>query len=68
MNGENAVWIKASKSDATGDCVEMRGLDHTVLVRDSKNADTGVLSLGSAGFAAWLSAAKDGEFDRLLDS
>ncbi|GLY19723.1 hypothetical protein Kisp01_67370 [Kineosporia sp. NBRC 101677] len=68
MNGDKAVWIKASKSDATGNCVEMCGLHHTVLVRDSKNASTGVLKLGSAGFAAWLSAAKDGEFDRLLGS
>ncbi|MBT0770279.1 DUF397 domain-containing protein [Kineosporia sp. J2-2] len=66
MSSEEAVWVKASKSDATGDCVEMCGLAGTVRVRDSKKPATGVLEVDASGFAAWLKAARAGEFDGLL--
>ena len=59
-------WVKASKSNTTGDCVEMRGHDDAVEVRDTKAMGTGpILSFASKEFAAWVEAAKRGEFDHL---
>jgi len=59
-------WIKASRSGATGDCVEMRRNGTTIEVRDTKDAGTGpTLRFTSAEWSAWLDGAKNGEFDHL---
>jgi hypothetical protein len=66
MNGKAAAWVKASKSDATGNCVELRRDASSVQVRDSKNPDGGVLAFSPVEMAAWLAGAKGGEFDGLI--
>ena len=59
-------WIKASRSNSEGACVEMRRQGERVEVRDSKADGTGpTLSFTSAEWAAWLDGAKRGEFDHL---
>jgi hypothetical protein len=59
-------WIKASKSNTNGSCVEMRRSDESVEVRDSKLGHASpVHRFSSGGFAAWIEAAKRGEFDQL---
>jgi hypothetical protein len=58
-------WIKASASSGAGQCVEMRRVDGTVDVRDSKNPSGPSLHFTSDEFAAWLDGAKKGEFDHL---
>lgn len=59
-------WIKASRSADQGACVEMAASGDTVLVRDSKDPGGPVLRYTKSEFAAWIDAAKDGEFDALL--
>lgn len=59
-------WIKAQRSNGSGNCVEMRQHDQRVQVRDTKDHGTGpMLGFTKAEFAAWLDGAKKGEFDHL---
>lgn len=59
-------WIKASRSNQSGDCVEMRRDGQAVQVRDTKDNGAGpILNLTTSEFAAWLDGAKRGEFDDL---
>ncbi|RKT87767.1 protein of unknown function [Saccharopolyspora antimicrobica] len=52
-------WFKSSKSAAASDnCVEVRLLDSTVRVRDSKAPDDGVLSFGSGAWGSFLASLK----------
>ena len=60
-------WIKASRSDEQGSCVEQRCNDGMIEVRDSKDRSGPVLRFTRDEFAAWLSGARTGEFDHLLD-
>jgi hypothetical protein len=60
-------WIKASASNDEGTCVEQRGADGWVEVRDTKDRSGPVLRFRRAEFAAWLDGARRGEFDHLLD-
>lgn len=69
MNRSDSPWVKASSSDANGNCVELRRHQGTVQVRDTKDAGTGpVLNLSPAEMAAWLDGARKGEFNRLASS
>jgi hypothetical protein len=58
-------WIKASASDQSGSCVEVRALtDGTRQVRDTKDHGQGpVLTFTAAEWIAFLDGAKAGEFD-----
>jgi Domain of unknown function (DUF397) len=59
-------WRKATASDQANSCVEMRRHNGMIEVRDTKAHGTGpILSFTSTEVAAWLSGAKDGEFDDL---
>jgi Domain of unknown function (DUF397) len=59
-------WVKASKSNDEGSCVEQRRHDGMIEVRDTKDNGTGpILRFTEAEFAAWLDGAKLGEFDHL---
>jgi hypothetical protein len=60
-------WIKATKSADNNTCVEMRQHDGTVQLRDSKDTTGPTLDVTKSGFASWLDAAKNGEFDHLAD-
>ncbi len=58
-------WIKASRSAADNQCVEMRRQGAVIEVRDSKHPDGPTLGYTPSEFAAWLDGAKKGEFDHL---
>jgi hypothetical protein len=59
-------WIKASRSDDQGNCVEQRLHGGLVEVRDTKDGGAGpTLRFTGAEFAAWLDGARRGEFDHL---
>jgi hypothetical protein len=60
-------WIKATKSNGGGDCVQMRRNGTAIEVRDSKHGEDGpVLSFTKKEFDAWLDGANNGEFSHLL--
>lgn len=60
-------WRKSRRSGALGNCVEVAALaDGEVAVRHSQRPDGPVLVYTRAEMAAFLSGAKDGEFDDLV--
>ncbi len=59
----DGVWRKSSRSGGEGNCVEVAGSADTVGVRDSKDRQGPVLSFDSAGWVAFVTAARAGEFD-----
>jgi hypothetical protein len=58
-----AVWHKSSRSNGQGQCVEVARIDQAVAVRDSKDPAGPVLTFTSAEWVAFISGAKDGEFE-----
>jgi hypothetical protein len=61
------VWRKSRRSGALGNCVELAPLaDGEVAIRHSRRPDGPVLVYTRAEMAAFLSGAKDGEFDDLV--
>ena len=66
MSNETTPWVKASASDAEGQCVELRRHAGMVEVRDSKDPDGPVLRFSSDELAAWIDGASKGEFDHLV--
>lgn len=63
---DTSPWIKASASDAHGQCVEQRRIGEAIEVRDSKDRSGPILRFTEAEFGAWLDGAKRGEFDHLI--
>ena len=65
VNG--ASWRKSSFSSMNGSCVEIgRLLANSIGVRDSKDNGTGpVLVFTESEWSAFISGAKDGQFDDL---
>lgn len=59
-------WIKATRSADQGACVEMAAVGNDIHVRDSKDPNGPVLRYTKTEFAAWIDAAKAGDFDTLL--
>jgi Domain of unknown function (DUF397) len=67
MRNNPTLWIKASASGGSGNCVEMRQDDDAVEIRDTKAHGKGpTLRFTKAEFAAWLNGAKNNEFDHLI--
>jgi hypothetical protein len=66
MSNETTPWVKASASDAEGQCVELRRHAGLVEVRDSKDPDGPVLRFDAGELAAWIDGAAKGEFDHLV--
>jgi hypothetical protein len=57
-------WFKSSYSNNGGECVETKSsADGGVQVKDSKDAQSPVLSFTSAEWKAFVSGVKAGEFD-----
>jgi hypothetical protein len=62
------IWRKSRHSNPSGNCVEIAGLpDGTVAIRNSRYPSGPALICAPAAFSAFLAAARDGEFDGLLD-
>ncbi|MDA3626661.1 DUF397 domain-containing protein [Saccharopolyspora oryzae] len=60
-------WRKSQHSGKWGNCVELAALsDGTIAMRQSRESDGTALIYTRAELAAFLSGAKDGEFDDLV--
>jgi hypothetical protein len=59
------AWIKARQSMFIHACVELAPAGDMIALRDSKNPDVHLLYTQKE-FAAFLDAAKRGEFDHLV--
>ncbi len=58
-----AAWHKSSRSSGNGNCVEVAAVDDAVAVRDTKDRGGPVLVFTAAEWRAFITGAKDGEFD-----
>jgi hypothetical protein len=59
------TWIKASRSVASGACVELAADGELIALRDSKEPSR-VLRFTRAEMSAFLDGAAQGEFDQLV--
>lgn len=66
-NLRDATWRKSAYSGSVGNCVELASLlDGEIAVRNSRYPDGPALIYTRDEIAAFLSGAKDGEFDDLI--
>jgi Domain of unknown function (DUF397) len=56
-------WRKSTKSQGSGQCVEVAEINDVVAVRDSKNPTGPALIFTPAEWRAFIDGARDGEFD-----
>jgi hypothetical protein len=64
--GIDAGWVKASASNANGQCVELAALaGGRVAVRNSTDPSGPALIFTPQEFQAFLDGARQGEFDRM---
>lgn len=56
-------WRKARRSMGNGECVEVLPVDARILVRDSKDPSSSILSYSADTWQSFVSGAKLGEFD-----
>lgn len=61
----NARWQKSSRSDPQPNCVELAEVAGIIGVRDSKRPEHAILQFNKSEMAAFIAAAKAGEFDHL---
>jgi hypothetical protein len=54
------TWRKSTRSNGSGNCVEVADLAGTIGVRDSKDIDAGVLVFEPARWSAFVAAVKSG--------
>jgi hypothetical protein len=56
------AWRRSSRCISSG-CVEVTTLDDQIVVRDSKDAQSPLLSYTTAEWVAFIEGVKAGEFD-----
>lgn len=64
-SGSNCVevgWAKSTFSNGSSACVEVRGSDDSIYLRESDDPDT-VVTTSRVKWAAFIAGAKAGEFD-----
>jgi hypothetical protein len=52
------TWRKSTRSNGSGNCVEVADLAGTIGVRDSKDIDGGILTFEPARWSTFVSAVK----------
>lgn len=57
------TWRKSTRSNGSGDCVEVAELSDSIGVRDSKDPDGPVLRFTRSAWDAFIREAHDGKFD-----
>jgi hypothetical protein len=57
------TWRKSSHSGGGQQCVEVAGLDTTVVVRDSKNPDGSKLAFPPRTWSDFIDRIRNGTFD-----
>lgn len=67
MTDSASTWIKAQRSYATSQCVELAATENGIEMRNSNNSET-VIAHTAAEFAVFLEAAQNGEFDHLVSA
>lgn len=61
------TWVKAKRSGANGQCVEIASAAGRIAIRDSKDPDGPVLIYTTSEFKAFLQGARNGEFGPFAD-
>lgn len=61
-----AMWRKSTKSQQSGQCVELAKVGSVIGVRNSKEPDGPILVFTVEEIAAFLDGATKGEFEDLL--
>ncbi|GAA2602429.1 DUF397 domain-containing protein [Streptomyces axinellae] len=59
------VWIKSSRSDGQGNCVEVALLGGGVAARDTKDRERATLSFSPQQWQAFIRSTARGRFDRM---
>ncbi|MEU0394949.1 DUF397 domain-containing protein [Streptomyces sp. NPDC006208] len=63
----SVIWIKSSRSNATGNCVEMASLPGGyVAVRNSRDPQGPALVYTRDEIAAFVTGAREGDFDSMI--
>lgn len=64
MPSLDATWRKSTYSLNNGSCVEVRQVDSTVEIRDTKDREGPVLRIDCRAWSAFVAGVQHGEFDR----
>jgi hypothetical protein len=57
-------WRKSSHSGADNECIELIVQQDATRIRDTKNRDSGTVTVSALGWTEFLHAAQTGDFDR----
>jgi hypothetical protein len=64
LNVSRVTWRKSSRSGQNGNCVEVAEAESHIAVRDSKAPDIGHLTFCAQAWAAFMTEARAGRYDR----